>query len=302
MKKIRLSFLTPSLNHGRFVGSAVDSAKPPADITSEHLIIDGGSSDETAQVLAERQHLRVYFKPGLDSHEALNLGLSLARGDVIGFLNADDRYETAALGAVMELFAANPGVQAVCGGMRFFSEECGAEKEIRTFSHMDGQDMALELTFGNPGFNSWFIRRDLLVQLGGFRTTYRFAADRDLLLRLYAISKPMVLPQIAYHYRVHEGSRTMDPRGTNREAMAREAVAIVRDQLAEIWDENPRMRTMMARWAALEQFKLVLRAVSQRSDTLLSDAVATNWLSLPIGLYLRRRWLRILLGNAARNP
>ena len=299
MSNPALTILTPSLNHGGFIGAAVDSARPRADITYEHLVIDGGSSDETARALAERPHLQVHVRPELDSHEALNYGLNLARGDVVGFLNADDRYEPGALDAVMDLFASHPEVDAVCGGMRFFYEEDETEKELRLFLHQSGEEMALELTFGNPGFNSWFIRRTALQRLGGFRPTYRFAADRDLLLRLYAMTTPMPLPRIVYHYRVHEGSRTMDPRGTNREAMIQDVLDIVRDQLAEIWVGDRKMRTMLARWEALEQFKLVVRAIRYGTGRIWPNVRATSWPRVPIALYLRRRWLRILFGLTA---
>jgi glycosyltransferase involved in cell wall biosynthesis len=297
MSRPALTILTPSLNHGRFIGAAVDSACPRQDISFEHLVIDGGSSDETAEVLAARPRLDVHVRPELDSHEALNFGLARARGEVVGFLNADDRYDAGALDAVMDIFATRPAVEAVCGGMRFFHEEAGVEKETRLFMHRTGEEMALELTFGNPGFNSWFFRRGLLGRLGGFRPTYRFAADRDLLLRLYALTTPLTLPRIVYHYRVHEGSRTMDPRGTNRQAMIQDELAIIRDQSAEIWRHDPRMLTMLANWAALEQFKLVVRAILYRTGPVWSTLRATPWHRVPAALYLRRRWLRILFGH-----
>jgi glycosyltransferase involved in cell wall biosynthesis len=278
----------------------VDSVRPRPGIAYEHLVIDGNSRDETAQVLAARPRLDVHVMPGLDSHEALNYGLGIAQGYVIGVLNADDRYDAGALDDVVDFFAANPDVEAVCGGMRFFREEAGSERETGRFLHTTGADLRLELTFGNPGFNSWFFRTALLRRLDGFRTRYRFAADRDLLLRLYAMTTPAALPRIVYHYRIHQGSRTMDPRGTNRQAMIMDHLQLVREQSKQIWAHDRMMRTMLADWDALERFKLFARALRYRNAPLWPTILATPWHRVPVALYLRRRWLRMLFAQLAR--
>lgn len=290
-----LTVLTASLNHGRFIAEAIDSVRLRPDIRYEHLVIDGASADETAQVLAERPQLDVHVKPGLDSHEALNYGLGLARGEIIGILNADDRYDAGALNDVVDTFAANPDIQAICGGMRIFTDEASAEREVVRFAHVAGKAMRLELTFGNPGFNSWFFRASLLRRLGGFRTYYRFAADRDLLLRLYAATTPYILSRVVYHYRMHSGSRTMDPRGTNRQAMILDHIHIVSEQVEQIWAHDQPMRTMLANWGALERLKLFVRALHYRNLPAWRTFAATPWHRVPVALYLRWRWLRILL-------
>jgi glycosyltransferase involved in cell wall biosynthesis len=288
-----LTVITASLNHGCFIGAAVDSVVVRPDIAFEHLVIDAASSDETMQVLAERPHLAVHVRPELDSHEAINYAMGIARGDIVGMLNADDRYDAGALNEVVDYFAAHPEVQALCGTMRFFTEENGNEREYGTFLHAPGRDMRLELTFGNPGFNSWFFRADLLRRLGGFRTRFRFGADRDLLLRLYAMTKPAILPRVVYHYRIHPGSRTMDPGGANRQAMIADHLQIVREQSAEIWSHDPAMLTMLSAWAALEQFKLCVRAFRHGTPSVWQALSHTPWYRVPTALYLRRRWLRM---------
>ena len=289
-----LTIITASLNHGRYIGAAVDSVRPRSDIPYEHLVIDGDSTDETAQVLAERPHLDVRVMPGLDSHEALNYAFGIARGGIVGMLNSDDRYDPGALDDVVDFFAAHPEVEAVCGGMRFFTEAAGVETETSRFMHLTGEDMRLELTFGNPGFNSWFFRIGVLRRLGGCHTQYRFGADRDLLLRLYAITRPEPLPRIVYHYRVHIGSRTMDPRGTNRQAMIMDHLNMISAQAGPMWAGDPEMRTLVADWQALERFKLFVRALRYRVLPVWQTFADTPWHRVPAALYHRRRWLRRL--------
>lgn len=292
-----LTVITASLNHGRYIGAAVDSVRPRSDITYEHLVIDAASTDETAEVLGARPHLNVHVLPELDSHEALNFALGIARGEIIGMLNSDDRYDPGALDDVVDFFAAHPQVSAVCGAMRFFTDTGGTEQETLRFRHLTGDAMRLELTFGNPGFNSWFFRTDLLRRLGGFRTYYRFGADRDLLLRLYAITTPVALPRLVYHYRMHQGSRTMDPRGTNRHAMIMDHLRLVQEQTRQIWQHDRSMAALLANWEALERFKLFVRAVRYRTMSPWTAFRDTPWHRVPIALYLRRRWLRMLFAG-----
>jgi glycosyltransferase involved in cell wall biosynthesis len=294
-----LTVITASLNHGSFIGAAVDSVRVRPGITYEHLVIDGDSTDETALVLAERPHLDVRVMPGLDSHEALNFALGIARGEIIGMLNSDDRYAPGALDDVVDFFAANPLVEAVCAGMRFFTAEHDVERETGRFLHLTGEDMRLELTFGNPGFNSWFFRAGLLRRLGGFRVYYRFAADRDLLLRLFAVTTPKALPKIVYNYRIHIGSRTMDPRGTNKYAMIMEHLQLIREQSAQIWASDRGMLALLADWEALERLKLFVRALRYRNLSLWRTFVGTPWRRVPAALALRRRWLRMLFAEQA---
>lgn len=288
----KLTVITPSLNHGRFIGGAVRSAGVQAGVAFEHIVVDAASIDETAAVLAEFPHLQVHVCPGMDSHAALNHALGCARGEVVGFLNADDRYEPGALDAVLAAFAADPSVEMLCGGMRIFADAPEGEAVIARFDHTGPRDMPLELTFGNPGFNSWFFRRGLLDRLGGFQVRYSFGADRDLLLRAYALTRPKALARLVYHYRTHQGSRTMDPRGTNRAAMVADHLAMIAAQRAAgIWRADATMRAMLDRWEALERFKCVVRSTPA---TVLRAVLQTPWPLVPQALLLRRRWLRIL--------
>ena len=292
-----LTVLTPSLNHGRFIGQAVDSVRTRADIIFEHLVIDAASTDETSQVLAARPHIEVHLQPDLDSHEALNFGLARARGDIIGCINCDDHYEPGALDDVVDLFRANPDVEIVFGGIRFFFDVNGIEREIGQYFHQSGTNLRLELTFGNPGFNSWFFRRRLLERLGGFRPRFPFAADRDLLLRAYAQSTPRALRRIVYHYRAHEGSRTMDPRGTNRRAMILDHLRLIHEQTVEVWQQDQAMRELLAKWEALERFKLAIRSVRHAEGPIMPALLATPWRLVPSALRLRHRWQRLLAGS-----
>src|SRR5581483_3769388 len=111
-----ISVLTPCLNRAELVGEAVESVRGQHYAHVEHLILDGGSTDGTLQVLATYPHLIVSSKPDAGLYEALNRGLAAARGEIIGILNTDDCYARDIFGAVAERFCQNPWLDAVVGG------------------------------------------------------------------------------------------------------------------------------------------------------------------------------------------
>ena len=91
----------------------------------------------------------------------------------------------------------------------------------------------------------------------------------------------------------------MDPRGTNRHAMIMDHLQLVREQSKQVWAHDRIMRTMLADWGALERFKLFVRALRYRNAPVWPTIRATPWHRVPVALYLRRRWLRMLFARPA---
>lgn len=105
-----------SLNRAGMISTAIESVLAQNDPSVEHIIVDGASSDGTAEVLARYGHLRVVSEPDGGVYEALNKGIALARGEIIGQLNSDDFYEPETFGRVIELFRERPEIDAVSAG------------------------------------------------------------------------------------------------------------------------------------------------------------------------------------------
>lgn len=252
---VYLTIVTPSFNHGDFIDRAIDSVTARDSHAVEHIVVDGGSQDGTLETLSRRGIDRRVC-PGLTSHQAINLGIGEAKGEIIGVLNTDDCYEPGGLDEIIAFFRSHPGVDVVCGGMRFFEEEIpGAERELARRGHLSGDAMLLELTFGAPGFNSWFFRRNLLERLGELDPAWDFAADRDLLLRLMRCTRPTVLDRLIYHYRVHGRSRTMRPDRNNLRAITAEHVRLAQCHLP-FWANHPTAGKILAAWWSFEWLKL----------------------------------------------
>ena len=87
---MRLSIITPTLNRAHFLEEAIESVRAQDFPDCEHLIVDGGSTDGTLEMLARHPHLRVVSEPDRGLYDALNKGLRLGSGEIVGLLNSDD--------------------------------------------------------------------------------------------------------------------------------------------------------------------------------------------------------------------
>ena len=173
--------------------------------------MDGGSTDGTLALLSGYPHLRVHSQVDEGIYDALNKGIRLVTGEVIGFLNTDDLYEPAIFGSIVQTFKDHPRISALVGGATIFYDKCeGKTERLATFPCIPQKELLLRATQGAPVFNAWFFRKRLFDELGGFDTQYRYVADRDLLIRMALRDTPFEsLDRTFYHYRMHPGSYTL---------------------------------------------------------------------------------------------
>ena len=272
-----ISIITPCLNAAAFVEEMIESVHSQSGPAIEHIVLDGGSRDGTRDVLARFPQLCVIEGPDDGSHDAMNRGLALAQGGIIGFINADDRYAPRLLSAVVERFATEPTIDAVIGRSyvvaRNGSEWCTVAQH--PLCRNGGFDLG-DLMYGVPCFNARFFRRNVFERVGNFSPRFSFAADRHFLLRLaLAGGKGGVLDQPAYFYRSHDASRTLDRNSTNARAINLEHIAIAEALLAE--SPCPPARQALKAWRAYEGARTML--YGQRSG--IGAALAAD---LPRGL------------------
>ncbi|PWT71410.1 MAG: glycosyltransferase [Chloroflexi bacterium] len=123
-----ISIVTPSFNQGTFLAEALLSVREQRYDVLEHLVIDGGSDDDTIKILCRYsgeacwKHLHWISEPDHGQSHALNKGFAKARGDIIGWLNSDDRYRHGCLNYVSRIFQERPDIDVVYGDYTWIDE------------------------------------------------------------------------------------------------------------------------------------------------------------------------------------
>lgn len=115
------TIITPSLNYGRYLGDCLASVATQEGVSLEHLVIDGGSNDSSAEVVARFPHVVWSQEPDTGMSDAINKGFNRATGDWVMWLNADDRLRPGAL-AALRPFLQRLSADIVYGNWNFVNE------------------------------------------------------------------------------------------------------------------------------------------------------------------------------------
>ena len=174
-----VSVVTPSLNQARFVREAVDSVRAQTHGELEHVVVDGGSTDGTVEILASYDGLRWVSEPDRGQAHAVNKGIRLTSGEVVGWLNADDAYEPR---AVEQAVAALDGVGLVYADVTRVNDDGVNPRRIRS---RPTWDLWTELNDGNGVYSpAVFFTREAFEAVGGLDESLHLAMDYDLWLRI----------------------------------------------------------------------------------------------------------------------
>lgn len=204
---MRFSVITVCLNPGRYLEEAILSVVRQEFRDFEYLIIDGGSTDGALEIIQQyaATDTRIAWESSRDSgiSEAMNRGLHGARGEIIAFLHADDRYaDLAVLGDVDRCFSRMTPTLWVTGGVREIDTTGRQIRQlpVRTYSYR-------RLLRNNILYHpATFLSQRAFEQAGSFDAGLKYAMDYDLWLRLGRISSPVTLNRMLADFRVHPGS------------------------------------------------------------------------------------------------
>lgn len=212
-------------NSGPTIERALESVVSQWSPCIELLVMDGGSTDGTLDVLHRYERYISVLRSGPDGGPtpAVNEGVRRARGDVIALLPGDDWLEPGALARVAEEFRKDPNLDVLSCGTRYVRiDERGTVRTLAQFT--DPQRLAFNLAavLRHPLTAGRFIRRRRYLELGGHSTDFVFG-DYDFLVRLHLAGvKSKVRCELAYTYRVHPQSTTFAGRPETTMLMMRE--------------------------------------------------------------------------------
>ncbi|OHB33344.1 MAG: glycosyl transferase [Desulfuromonadaceae bacterium GWC2_58_13] len=152
------------------------------EVRAEHIIVDGGSKDRTLEILSSYSHLsRIVSEPDRGIYDAMNKGIAMASGDVVGILNSDDFYpDHRVLSWVAEVFS-DPNVDSCYGDLKYV-HPVDTTRVIRSWK--SGSYSRDAFFWGwMPPHPTFFVRRSLYEKFGGFNLDLGSAADYELMLR-----------------------------------------------------------------------------------------------------------------------
>lgn len=180
---MKVSIITVAYNSARTIGDTLASVAAQSHPDIEHVIVDGASRDDTLKVVRESgaRIAHLVSEPDNGIYDAMNKGIALATGELIGFLNADDAYASPESIAAIVEEATRSGADAVYGDLVYVRENDLSEV-VRVWR--SGKFSIARLKYGwMPPHPTFYVRRETMRQLGGFDTRFRIAADYDFMLR-----------------------------------------------------------------------------------------------------------------------
>ncbi|MDP3790409.1 MAG: glycosyltransferase family 2 protein, partial [Candidatus Omnitrophota bacterium] len=185
----------------------------------EHIILDNCSVDNTSEILGRYPHLRTIREPDKGQSDAMNKGFKIAMGDIIGWLNADDKYLPGCFEAVSEFFNANPGCDVLYGDYRCVNKYGRVIKNRREID-LDLFILKYLHILYIPTTSSFF-RRRVFEDGNWLDPNYDYSMDYDFFLRLALKDYRFFhLNKFFADFRRHSGNKSLDVRKALEEQMA----------------------------------------------------------------------------------
>ncbi len=245
----RLSIITPTFNAARYLEQTMESVAAQEYPSLEYIVVDGGSSDATLDMVRARPELVTTWisEPDKGISDAFNKGISMATGEIVGIINADDYYHPGALAAVARAAGEHPEADVFYGDAIYERFDGSGIFRFRPDPDV-GRHIKRRMPICHP---ATFVRLAAYQRYGVFDTHYRLAMDYELVFRMYrAGARFQYVDQVLSHFRYGQPGRTDGLREVKNIAIANGVppfVAWIRYGEALI---KERVRLLLARSAA----------------------------------------------------
>lgn len=207
-KKPLVTIVTPSFQQGEFLEETILSVLAQDYENIEYIIIDGGSTDNTAEIIQKYADKLAYFVSEKDKGqtEAINKGFAKANGEILAWLNSDDTIEPYAVSEAVEFLIANPEIGMVYGDTKFIDE---FGKTIGKFPAAQTNFKKLMQGYVHIPQQASFWRAELFKEVGPLDDSIYFAMDYDLWVRLAKVSELKYTPKYWANFRLHSSAKTI---------------------------------------------------------------------------------------------
>lgn len=226
-KNPKVSIVIPSLNQGNYIEQTITSILGQYYSNLELIVIDGGSTDCTLDVINKYAHSITYYisEPDKGQADAINKGFRIAKGDILAWLNSDDMYLPCTLSKVANIIGASKEPKLLYGGCLHFFE--GKEQ---TYGYLPPNFDSEKLTYTDYIIQpSSFWSRSLWETVGELNESYNYVLDWEWFIRATKVCEFTPIRDYLSIYRLHDNHKT----GTGGLRRSQEIVKVVETYASE---------------------------------------------------------------------
>jgi glycosyltransferase involved in cell wall biosynthesis len=208
----KISIITPSLNQVHFIEETILSVLSQDYPNLDYIIIDGGSTDGTIEILHKYTDRLKWHSDKDDSQtQAINKGLRMAGGDIVAYLNSDDILFPGALEKVAEAFQTHPESKWVTGDCIIIDENSKETRHLISIYKkflLSFKSFHLLLVTDFISQPATFWRKELIDEIGLLDENFFFAMDYDYFLRIWQEYRPLITRDVLAGFRIHQHSKS----------------------------------------------------------------------------------------------
>ena len=203
-----VTIITPSFNQARYLEATIQSVLSQDYPNIEYMIVDGGSHDGSVDVIKKYESRLAWWVSEKDrgQTDAINKGFARAKGEILAWINSDDTYEPGAVSAAVKYLQKHPEVGMVYGDCNFINEDGSV---IGKFGSAQTNYRLLRQGYVHIPQQTMFFRADLWKQVGPLDSSFYFAMDYDLWVRIAARTEINYVPQTWANFRLHTSGKTI---------------------------------------------------------------------------------------------
>ncbi|MCD6356650.1 MAG: glycosyltransferase [Anaerolineaceae bacterium] len=208
MNKPLVTIITPSFNQASFLDETIQSVLKQTYPNIEYIIIDGASTDGSVEIINNyaKKIAAWVSEPDEGQTDAINKGFSMAKGEIIAWLNSDDTLMPNAVSDAVEILLANPEIGLVYGDANYIN---GKGEVIGRFPAAQTSLEKLKRGYVHIPQQASFFRKCLWDQVGPLDKSFFFAMDYDLWVRIASISELRYVPRLWANFRLHKDAKTI---------------------------------------------------------------------------------------------
>lgn len=208
--EVEISLVIPSLNQGRFISQTIDSILDQDYKSVEVIVVDGGSKDGTVEILKSYdQKIRWMSEKDKGQTDAINKGMRIATGKILGYINSDDYLLPGTLKIISESFRDKEAAWISGDAIIVNEDSKEIQKGVRWYKTLLRKISSKPLLLITDYLvqPSTFWKRDLMNKVGYFDESLHYTMDYDYWLRLIRVSSPHLLNEAISAFRIHSESK-----------------------------------------------------------------------------------------------